>query len=78
MQALFCFRLVGSMVTLSPECCYVVEDDDGLMGYCVAALDARHLQQQQQMAWLPAMREKYPKPQQAVELTPAEVLHTSP
>lgn len=62
---------------MSPELCFIVEDDDGIMGYAVAALDAKHLKQQQTMAWLPAMREKYAKPQQTIELTPAEVRRLS-
>lgn len=61
------------MVTLSPDCCFVVEDDEGIMGYVVSALDAKYLKLRQVMAWLPAMREKYAKPVQSLELTPAEV-----
>lgn len=70
---LFIFRLIGAIVTLSPEYCFVVEDDDGVMGYAVAALDAKVLKQRQQIAWTPVMQEKYPKPERCTELTPAEV-----
>ena len=54
----------------------MAEDDDGVMGYAVAALDAKHVHQQQQLAWVPAMREKYVKPVHGMELTPAEVCST--
>lgn len=50
-----------------------MEDDHGVMGYAVAAIDAKQLKQRQQLAWRPAMQEKYPKPERNTELTPAEV-----
>jgi len=70
----FCwFRLIGPLLTLSPEHCFVAEDDEGLMGYAVAALDAKELRRRETLAWIPAMREKYRKPAPSAELTPAEV-----
>ena len=53
--------------------CFVVEDEQGVMGYVVAALDTKSFRQKQKMSWVPAMCEKYPKPQKMDELTPAEV-----
>jgi len=67
-----CDKLIGATVTLSPEFCFVVEDDHGVMGYAVAAIDAKQLRQRQQLAWRPTMQEKYPKPERTTELTPAE------
>ena len=61
-------------MTLSPEMCFVVEDELGVMGYSVAALDAKSFKQKQKISWIPAMCEKYPKPQKIEELTPAEVI----
>lgn len=65
-------RILGGFITLSPEMCFVVEDEDGVMGYIVAALDGTSFRQKQKMSWVPAMCEKYPKPQKMEELTPAE------
>lgn len=50
----------------------VVEDDTGLVGYAVAALDARQFYSKVQVAWLPEMRLKYPLPQQTAEKPTAE------
>ncbi|WAR20929.1 OGA-like protein [Mya arenaria] len=49
-------------------------DEEGLMGYAVAALDAKTLKQREAVAWIPALREKYVKPASLPELTPAEEL----
>lgn len=65
-------RLLGALTTLSPEYCFVVEDEEGICGYALAALDSRDLHRRSTEAWLPAMREKYPKVDKE-ELTPAEV-----
>ncbi|XP_052771499.1 protein O-GlcNAcase-like [Mya arenaria] len=67
-------KLIGGMLTLNPEQCFVVEDEEGLMGYAVAALDAKTLKQREAVAWIPALREKYVKPASLPELTPAEEL----
>ncbi|CAE1294602.1 NCOAT [Acanthosepion pharaonis] len=64
-------RLVGSFVTLSPEYCFVVEDDKGVCCYALAAFDAKLFQQRTEDVWIPAMCEKYPKPVKE-ELTPAD------
>lgn len=67
-----CDKLIGAIVTLSPEYCFVAEDEQGVMGYAVATLDAKQLKQRMQLAWTPVMREKYPKPERSTELSPAE------
>ncbi|KAF4521040.1 hypothetical protein B566_EDAN008112 [Ephemera danica] len=57
-------RSVGSFLTLSPEFCFVVEDCDwGVVGYALAALDARQFASKVTAAWVPEMCEKYPKPE---------------
>jgi len=67
-------RLVGAYLTLSPELSMVVEDETGLVGYAVAALDARQFYSKVQMAWLPEMCLKYPAttPSTSEKATPEE------
>ncbi|XP_064600091.1 protein O-GlcNAcase-like [Liolophura sinensis] len=55
-------KLVGGLVTLSPEYCFVLEDEEGVFGYGLAALDCKQFAQRCQIAWSPALCEKYPKP----------------
>ncbi|XP_029644802.1 protein O-GlcNAcase isoform X1 [Octopus sinensis] len=64
-------RLVGGLLTINQEYCFVVEDEKGVCSYALAALDAKMFQQRSQNAWIPAMCEKYPKPVKD-ELTPAD------
>jgi protein O-GlcNAcase/histone acetyltransferase len=56
-------RLVGGFLTLTPEFCFVVEDDVGLVGYALAALDAKQFHKKMELAWLPEMCQKYPQPE---------------
>ncbi|GLG94788.1 Uncharacterized protein GBIM_01914 [Gryllus bimaculatus] len=55
-------KLVGGFLTLSPEFCFIVEDETDLVGYAVAALDAKQFYKKLEVAWLPDMCEKYPQP----------------
>ena len=57
-------RLVGGFLTLTPEFCLVVEDDVGLVGYALAALDAKQFHKKLELAWLPEMCRKYPRPEE--------------
>ena len=67
-------RLVGALLTLSPEYCFVVEDEEGLCGYLAAALDAKKFWKKYELAYLPEMREKYEKPESNDdEMTQVEV-----
>lgn len=50
----------GPFITLSPELCFVVEDDHSVVGFSSAAVDAKDLLRRIQVAWLPEMRAKYP------------------
>lgn len=54
------FRLVGAYLTLSPEFCFVVEDNGNVIGYALAALNAKEFYLKMQVSWLPEMCSKYP------------------
>ncbi|CAI6368457.1 unnamed protein product [Macrosiphum euphorbiae] len=53
-------RLVGSYLTLSPELCFVVEDNGTVIGYALAALNAKEFYQNLQVSWFSEMCSKYP------------------
>lgn len=66
-------KFIGAFLQHSPEYCFVIEDASGVCGYVLAALDAKEHIRKMEMAWIPAMQEKYPKPNKpAGELSPAE------
>lgn len=72
----YSFRLVGHFLCLSPEYCFVVEDETGICGYALAALDARQLRTKCEICWIPELQKKYPAPKKenGEMLTPAEVI----
>ncbi|XP_018901156.1 protein O-GlcNAcase isoform X2 [Bemisia tabaci] len=53
-------RLVAGFLILSPELCFVVEDETGIVGYACAALNAKQFYTQLESSWLPVMCTKYP------------------
>lgn len=53
-------RLIGGFLTLCGQYCFVLEDDDGVCGYVVAAPDATDFHQKMALSWLIEMKEKYP------------------
>jgi len=55
-------RLIGNFVAFSPEYSFVTEDEEGVCGYAVAALDAKVLAEKSNKMWVAAMKDKYPKP----------------
>jgi protein O-GlcNAcase/histone acetyltransferase len=65
-------RIIGAITSISPEYCFVVNDDQGVCGYALAAFDAKQLREKSEISWIPAMFQKYPKPSKE-ELTPSEV-----
>lgn len=65
-------KLIGKFLTLSPEYGFVIEDDMGICGYTVAALDARELGKKVEVAWLPTMHEKYQAPAKKDSCSPVE------
>ncbi|CAB3372754.1 Hypothetical predicted protein [Cloeon dipterum] len=58
-------RIVGPFLNFSPENCFVVEDGWDIVGYGLAALDAKDFLRKSEMAWIPNLREKYPKTESA-------------
>nr|CAD7586221.1 unnamed protein product [Timema genevievae] len=59
--------LVGGFLSLSGEFCFVVEDEVGLVGYALAALDAKQFHKKLELAWLPDMCDKYPSPNKTAD-----------
>ena len=57
-------RFVGGFSTLSPEYCFVVEDCSKIVGFALAALDARKFEEKLEAAWFPVMCSKYPLPKE--------------
>ena len=54
-------RYLGAFITLSPEMCFVVEDDNEvLVGFVGASADARDIQRRIRVAWYPELQAKYP------------------
>lgn len=71
-------KLIGAFLTNSPEYCFVMEDEEGVCGYLLAALDHDVHDKKLEMAWLPTMQDKYPKPtHSANNLSPAEEMISS-
>lgn len=72
-------KLVGGFLTLSNEYCFVVEDETGICGYALAALDAQQFNKKLEVAWKPELCLKYPAPakEPSEMLTPAEEIMNS-
>jgi len=72
-------KLVGGFLSLSPELCFVLEDENGVCGYALAALDAKQFFTKMEMAWIPEMCSKYPqvKKDSSEMMTPAEEVMNS-
>jgi ribosomal protein S18 acetylase RimI-like enzyme len=49
-------------LTLAPELCFVIADDDGVAGYAVGALDTVDFYRRWRAEWTPLFAERYPKP----------------
>ena len=47
---------------LEPALAFVVEDHDGVGGYCLGALDSREFEQRLEAEWWPPLRARYPEP----------------
>ncbi|XP_058799947.1 protein O-GlcNAcase isoform X2 [Phymastichus coffea] len=65
-------RLVGGFLTLSPELCMVVEDETGIVGYALTALNVKVLNQKLSVSWIPEMQLKYPLQSLSNEMSPNE------
>ncbi|RWS08294.1 protein O-GlcNAcase-like isoform X1 [Dinothrombium tinctorium] len=53
-------RFVGGFLNLSSEYCFVVEDENGICGYVLAALDSQQFQKKVEMIWYSKLCSKYP------------------
>lgn len=51
----------GPYVTFEPSLAFVVEDDDGVGGYVLGALDSRAFERRLERDWWPPLRESYPE-----------------
>lgn len=66
---LFLARIVGGFLTLSPELCFVIEEGYEIVGYALAALNAKQFHQKLKAAWIPEMCVKYPEKVDEAEST---------
>lgn len=61
---------------MSPEYCFIVEDEAGICGYALAALDSQQFHNKLDLAWFPEVCNKYPAPKEKISngemLTPLE------
>jgi len=53
---------VGPYLKLEPELAFVLEDDHGVCGYALGALDSRRFYDAYITQWLPEIRRRYPEP----------------
>lgn len=53
---------VGPYLTFEPELALVLEDEDGLCGYTLAALDSRRFYARYEHEWRPDLCARYPDP----------------
>jgi protein O-GlcNAcase/histone acetyltransferase len=51
---------VGGFLMLSPEFCMVVEDETGIVGYALTALNVKTYNQKLTISWIAEMQLKYP------------------
>ncbi|XP_077991979.1 protein O-GlcNAcase-like [Glandiceps talaboti] len=65
-------RFIGGFVNLSPEYCFVLEDESGVCGYVLAALDAKNYVKMYESGWIREMCAKYPKPATLKNHSPIE------
>ncbi|XP_067937345.1 protein O-GlcNAcase-like isoform X2 [Watersipora subatra] len=54
--------MVGGLITLNSQYCFIVEGDHGICGYVVAAPNAGEFHTKMALSWLPEMQKKYPMP----------------
>uniref|UniRef100_A0A2D4FU48 N-acetyltransferase domain-containing protein n=1 Tax=Micrurus corallinus TaxID=54390 RepID=A0A2D4FU48_MICCO len=70
-------KLVGGLLSLSPDYCFVLEDEDGICGYALGTVDVTPFIKKCKIAWIPFMQEKYSKPSGDKELSEAEKIMLS-
>ena len=67
---------------LSPQCCFVAEDEGGVGGYIVGAADTEGFENRLETEWWPALRSAYPPPpaqppEWTYDLTMMRLIHRS-
>lgn len=62
-------------MTLSSDLAFVLEDDIGVCGYVLAALDSSQFYQEFRSIWLPQMKAKYPVVSPSIEQLSPEKVH---
>ncbi|XP_030058715.1 protein O-GlcNAcase [Microcaecilia unicolor] len=70
-------RLIGGLLSLSLDYCFVLEDEDGICGYAVGTVDVTPFIKKCKHSWIPFMQEKYTKPNGNKELSEAEKMMLS-
>uniref|UniRef100_A0A8D0H4A6 Protein O-GlcNAcase n=1 Tax=Sphenodon punctatus TaxID=8508 RepID=A0A8D0H4A6_SPHPU len=70
-------KLVGGLLSLSPDYCFVLEDEGGICGYALGTVDVSPFVKKCKIAWIPFMQEKYTKPSIDKELSEAEKMMLS-
>eukprot|EP00118_Oscarella_pearsei_P019157 m.201931 g.201931 ORF g.201931 m.201931 type:complete len:200 (+) comp39601_c1_seq2:1842-2441(+) len=70
-------RYVGPYINLSAEFAFVVEDDEGVCGYVLGALDSKTFFVDYKAKWLPKILAKYPQSEKTESLTAPEELIAS-
>ncbi|RME92107.1 MAG: GNAT family N-acetyltransferase [Verrucomicrobia bacterium] len=53
---------VGPYLALEPELAFVLEDDEGVCGYVLGALDTPTFYRRMEEEWLPPLRARHPRP----------------
>ncbi|XP_078079126.1 protein O-GlcNAcase isoform X2 [Mustelus asterias] len=61
--------LVGGLLSLSPDYCFVLEDEGSVCGYALGTVDVKPFCTKCKVSWIPAMREKYIKPEASKDLS---------
>ncbi|XP_059214988.1 protein O-GlcNAcase [Centropristis striata] len=70
-------RLVGGLLSVSPDYGFVLEDDEGICGYALGTADVQPFVKKCKLSWIPFMQEKYLKPDCEKDLTDAEKMMLS-
>ncbi|KAJ3610955.1 hypothetical protein NHX12_023045 [Muraenolepis orangiensis] len=70
-------RLVGGILTLSPDYGFVLEDEEGICGYAIGTEHVQPFVKKCQLSWIPFMQEKYHKPDCEKDLSNAEKMMLS-
>lgn len=69
---------VGPYLAFEPELSLVLEDDHGICGYALAALDSRRFYARYEAEWRPGLCDRFPEPQgDPTGWTPPQHVHYS-